>query len=1072
MLTVNQKRSYNFYDKEDKTEENLIENDEFLTDAREFLTKRERYSVEDLDTPQEVYDAYMEHFRFQNVNEITAIRDLEYAQNSNSQEKEQFARLIDLFETQKSEGFFDAAGDYVQGVLTAPSTYLGIATGGAGKLATAGATQVAKLGLKKLLTRSIAKSALKGAAVEGGIGVLQGTAQEMTKEETGYTDEVSLANIALTGGVSALTGGAISGVTGGLQTGQALKAASKLETSQAEAAKLAVSANTKAKATLVNKGKQQKYRKQLSHIRNQLNSLDPEKVAIGNKLMDDITQAKELGTLKGKLPTNLTQNIAAAALDLADKGDFVLKKGERITTTIQKAISDGKLKTNDMLKILKEYNLSADEFSLIYKAELSEAGRTLGVQGNLVQSLKELENSGVSTVGGREAKEIMENAKAIVGTPFKDLDRLRLGLMTSQPATTMRNNINAGLRVAVDAGVRTIHNIFRGKNPFSGVFDLSKYMFNPYEANVTRLLLEQARPDVARKLFRDAADLEAATGAESKIASLGTKMNKLNTLSDNFFKQAMLSASLKRRLADQGKDFAEIIEKGRFNIDVDNDLLNAAIKDAQEFVYQSSFEGADKGFLARGTRSFLKAHRDMPFILSSFIPFPRYIANQMQFLYEHAPLIGMLGLENIGKKAGWAKTTLKMPYEEFSKKLAKQSAGFTMLVGAYYWREAQGDTSYWYEFKDDQGNFIDGRAVYGPFAPFMLGADILFRWNKSNVGGEKDMSEIAETDSTYWRDALQALAGSQFRTGYGMYAIDRLYQDVTSEGDFIGTKGSKIAGEFLGNVLNTFMIPVSVVKDIYSAFDKESRYVPETRKGEVDLLDIMINRGFRALPDFGPNTAVGRFFGDGEYDMSATSPLRSGYIQSVNPIEKQLFGFTKRPEKNILQKEMGKLNLQYFDIYKRDNNEMIDLYTRQNLSRVGSELNLNETLKNLIQSEAYKNTKTNQEKRSLLLDKAKTVVNEAKSFAKAELDKEASVEGGLSETQISTWNKTPQTKKKTANTIYKRMMRTGELSFADGLPYDLKNLESNLNRLVRRKGGQILPLYQWAMEVMKVEKVR
>lgn len=53
-----------------------------------------------------------------------------------------------------------------------------------------------------------------------------------------------------------------------------------------------------------------------------------------------------------------------------------------------------------------------------------------------------------------------------------------------------------------------------------------------------------------------------------------------------------------------------------------------------------------------------------------------------------------------------------MPYEEFSKKLAKQSAGFAMLVGAYYWREAQGDTSYWYEFKDDQGNFIDGRAVY------------------------------------------------------------------------------------------------------------------------------------------------------------------------------------------------------------------------------------------------------------------------------------------------------------------------------------------------------------------------
>ena len=87
MLDINQKRSYNFYDKNDKTEENLVENDEFVTDAREFLTKREGYSVEDLETPQEVYDAYMEHFRFQNVNEVTAIRDLEYAQNANSQEK-------------------------------------------------------------------------------------------------------------------------------------------------------------------------------------------------------------------------------------------------------------------------------------------------------------------------------------------------------------------------------------------------------------------------------------------------------------------------------------------------------------------------------------------------------------------------------------------------------------------------------------------------------------------------------------------------------------------------------------------------------------------------------------------------------------------------------------------------------------------------------------------------------------------------------------------------------------------------------------------------------------------------
>ena len=77
---------------------------------------------------------------------------------------------------------------------------------------------------------------------------------------------------------------------------------------------------------------------------------------------------------------------------------------------------------------MNEYNITPDQFSLIYKAELSEAGRTLGIQGNLVQALKDLENSGVSSVSGREAKEIMENAKNKF-TPFKDLDRATYFLM-------------------------------------------------------------------------------------------------------------------------------------------------------------------------------------------------------------------------------------------------------------------------------------------------------------------------------------------------------------------------------------------------------------------------------------------------------------------------------------------------------------------------------------------------------------------------------------------------------------------------------------------------------------------
>jgi len=1076
MLNVDQKKDYNFLDDKDKIKENIVTNEDFINDATSFLQKRENYKIEDLADPEDVYDAYMEHFRYQNVNEVTAVRDLEYAQNSSQEDKEQFARLIDLFETQKNEGFFDAAGDYAQGIATAPSTYLGILTGGLGKLAASSGVQVAKLGMKKLLSKSLMASALRGGTVEGVIGTGQGLAQEMVKEETGYQDEISGTNVALAGGMSALTGGVLSGGAGLLQTRQALGAANKLEVSQEAAKNVAKVANKKAKQTLAKKGNDNK----LKFIRGQLKALDAEKVNLGQGLTDEIAEAKKLGTLEAGLPREVFENVAAAALDIADKLTF--KKGDRITSVLQKAIAEEKLVTDDMLKIMNEYNITPDQFSLIYKAELSEAGRTLGIQGNLVQALKDLENSGISSVSGREAKEIMENA-AKKATPFKDLDRARLGLMTSQPATTMRNNINAGWRVAVDATVRVADNILfnvgvgRQKGEklrnvlFDGTFDMAKYMLNPSEAKVTRLLLEKSMPDTAKKLFRDAADLAATTGTESKLAKIGTAVNVLNTASDNFFKQAMLTASLKRRIKDAPNlkglpnDLDKIIEQGKFNL-IPQDIINKSIKDSLEFVYQSSFEGADKGFLAKGTRSFLKAHRDFPFLLSSFMPFPRYIANQMQFLYEHAPVIGFMGLENIGKKKGWAAETLKMPGDKFRKKLAQQSAGVGMMYAAYKWREQQGDSAYWHEFKDDQGNYVDGRALYGPFSPFMLAADILYRYNKTDVAGERDLSEIANTNETYWRDALQALSGSQFRTGYGMYAIDRLVQDVFSEGDFIGSKGSKIAGEFVGNIVNTFTIPLSVVKDMYSIYDKDARYVPETRTGDVDFFDIVANRGFRALPDFGRKNVVGRFFGAEEYDTPTVSPLRTGETMAINPLEKQLFGFTKRPAKNSLQEEMGKLNLQYFDMYKRDNNEMIDLYTRQSLSRQGDkETNLNELLERYIKTNEYKVNVTQQEKRKALLDKSKEIIETAREEAKTTLEGRSEITGSLSPVKVQKWQKLSATDKKTLNTKYRRLMLEGKMEFADGIKYDdIKSVDSYLDRLIEDETGTVMPLYQWAME--------
>ena len=68
---------YTQFSQEDLTRENLIENSMFIKDAGKFLRDRENFTSFD---PEEIYDQYLEHFRYQNVNEVTAVRDMYQAQ--------------------------------------------------------------------------------------------------------------------------------------------------------------------------------------------------------------------------------------------------------------------------------------------------------------------------------------------------------------------------------------------------------------------------------------------------------------------------------------------------------------------------------------------------------------------------------------------------------------------------------------------------------------------------------------------------------------------------------------------------------------------------------------------------------------------------------------------------------------------------------------------------------------------------------------------------------------------------------------------------------------------------------
>ena len=1048
-------KAYNHIEELDK--ETLMSDDEFVSDASAFL--RDRGGYEDAMDSGLVFDRFMEHMRFQDSNEITALRDLEYAQNTNLEGKQRFGRLIDAYD-KVDDISLRMVADYAEAVATAPSTYLGLISGGTGKVAAVAATQTAKLGLRKVLNTAV-RSAGRAAVTEGAIGLVQGGVQEGTRVSTGLQDSFDGTRTLATGIASAAGGGLLNFGVGALGTlgktkigplnlgdvgaavplsqRQADKAAELRAKADIASSELAQTAALKSEEVLKNTSKER-----VNKVKNVLNALDANDVAAGRKLKMGLSESDSLTSALGP---EVIKNIAAAAIRVSDK--LNIGENDRITTAIFSLVRDDELglqKMKDINNILKEHNLTSDQFSLMYLSEVSDAGKTLNAQSQVKRLLKdidELNNAGLAAFNSKEAKEIVEkNVESVaymkILNKARDLDKFGIGLMTAQPATTMRNNIGGGFRVAVDATVRTMDNamqkgvwsimsdaakkesvesslvlqygakeasnIMRSaeNNPkvleglydkyargsrsiFSGSADMAKYMFNPYEGKVIRNLFEESFPEEAERLFRKAADIETRRG-ESAFAEWGRKVNIFNTMSDNMFKQGMLSASISRSLKDRGINLSDMIEQGKFN-QIPTDVFDKAVKDAYEFSYQSNFRG-EKNLFSLIARGGAAAQNTVPFLVSAFLPFPRFVANQLKFQYEHMPVMGLL--DTIGSK------------EKFLQRAPKQLAGLSMLTAAYAWRAEQGPEAEWFEISRDKENFINGKAIYGPLAPFMVVADMIYRYKNDTL--PQNMTKY------YGRAVLEATLGSTFRTGLGLAGVEALFNgniENSSSDDFM-----KGIGSFLGR----HTIPAGVAKDLYSQFDPESRMVPTSSTGDEDWFDYIAKGVTRNFPDLPLGSITGLPISD--YDTPAVSPYLSGPLKSISPIEKQIFGATVT-RKSPLMKEMSRLGMEYIDLYKRDSDDKIDFYTRQELSRSGGVHNLNEVSNKVINTPEYKSA--SQAEQIKFLNKLSTsVITGAKNVAKTRLKGEANRKGApYSRVEIASWDTVSKGDKEIINQYYR-----------------------------------------------------
>lgn len=850
----------------------------------------------------------------------------------------------------------------------------GIFTGGAATALTkAGATagaQVAKEGVKQIIKRKLTSpvSELARAAAanpvkttvltEAAAGALQNIAQQKTEIEIGERDTLSKKEIALMSTISGAPAALIPGLLKNLSGRQINKGAADL-LSDAEKAIAAKNEKAIEAAEAMFEGDIKLARDIDSQFRG---PLDPEGVARGNRTKAEI--GEQLGVTNEfviSLDPSRDKRIIAAAMEVLESGKVKYDPSkERVSDALGRAITQvdfGEEGLKSFKDTMNKYNLSSDDMLNVLIADLSradasEAGALLGRRSAAKRKLiRRITDAGAADLFGLteettttlkklddalasgDTRQVLQATGEVKeGITIRGIDQLRLSMMTSQTATTFRNLISGYSRVGFDVATKVLDRsmaqgasvVGKGKGkvklfeatPNADTFAVLSGMTNHVRSKALASLLQQGFQRRHQQLFRQLTDIADASGElkgarTSKMQHLARELNALNTLQDNMFKQASFFGELSRELneaAARTKAINPAQDVSQFNLERImrsgnfNEIFESTIKAGDEVVFDGKKvldRAIDKSLYFTFQRSpsnptakaFVNAAHSLPFLTTSFIPFPRFVANALRFTYEYSPAYLVSGIrKSLAKDA--------TNYEE----LAKGLVGSGFLAGAVAFRNSEYAGENWYEGKTMDGKTYDLRPFF-PAAPYLFFADLITR---------KYKGEPLTGDRSITTEAIQALSGTQFRAGFGIYALDKAFKDITEEQS--PEKAAEIAAQFTGNIINTFTIPFTSLQDTFNTFiaEDEARIVRDTDMQIKDTQDFLTLVARRSLARIPLNYKIEEYLAEtlgikqSEYYESGT---RAEKLRRIAPISRQTMGILLQERKNFFEKEISRLKL-------------------------------------------------------------------------------------------------------------------------------------------------------------------
>jgi hypothetical protein len=501
---------------------------------------------------------------------------------------------------------------------------------------------------------------------------------------------------------------------------------------------------------------------------------------------------------------------------------------------------------------------------------------------------------------------------------LKKLDNIRRGLLVTRIATAVRNYASQTARITIDSlqniidfGMQQAIKPFVkpdqfAKNQVSPLTSLNQLVTNfkqwkPSQfkkvKEQTNKILDQFPTEKNRLFLRYASDIVVSgkQGVNSKVNKFFDKaqagvdfLNFFNKTQEFITRRAVVMSRLDELIRANpeyynNKTLQQILKDGEHSKIRMSDIANAVDK-ALEVTFAKEFNSYKQkgGIYESVAAEVIKTINRLPYVLTSIIPFPRFLMNSLRFHAEFSPL-GFLRFLSRKDRAKIAKGD--------TSGLSRALIGTAMLFAAMALRKQPYAGEKWYEFKVGDRT-VDTRP-YNPLAAYLFVGDVINRYMNGTL---RDID---------LKDIVTVFAGIRGTTG--LYIFDQIVDYVTNTNAKSGKE--KLIGGFqkwVGELLAGYLTPLQNVTDVMAEI----------------YPDMRISRDTSSEPFSG---AFKKRFLDTDLPQ-ATSPTNyiidnNGNIKAApyvkeSPLVGQITGFRFITAKNEAEKEFDKLQIKYNEIFK------------------------------------------------------------------------------------------------------------------------------------------------------------